>query len=450
MAHHLFIKSNWVMNQQGLHYKLVKAFLLQILLISLAILLAVFSAEKIVEDLLVRKALQGEADHFWMLYQKNPDIPTPNTLYLRGYLALNNDYSEVPEDFHNLHAGYFRTKLEGRKPIVYVEDRSNARLYLVFDEEKVAALAFYFGVVPLSLVLVLIYLFAWLSYRQSRDAISPVIQLAQIVEKFDFHSQGLAELDLSGLRRTADSDVAKLIDALDHFTERLELFIDREQNFTRDASHELRTPLAVIKSALALLQKRQDYSPGERLSLSLIENTLGDMEGLIDTLLLLAREESSPLPEEDVLINDLLTTLIEQVNRAVSNERISLEIEQSCLLSIPAPEKVLSILFTNLLRNAFKYTREGIISIAIDENRVSVSDTGIGMERQQLQQVFEPFYRVQTGHNGHGLGLTIVKRLCNRFGWKLKIRSKLGEGTCISVIFPKARRIGGRRESLNK
>ncbi|MDD5581115.1 MAG: HAMP domain-containing sensor histidine kinase [Methylobacter sp.] len=438
------------MNQQGLHYKLIKAFLLQILLISVAILLAVFSAEKIVEDLLVRKALQGEAAHFWMLYQKNPDIPTPNTLNLKGYLAINNDYSDVPEDFHNLHPGYFRTGLEGRMPIVYVEDLGNARLYLVFDEEQVAALAFYFGVVPLSLVLVLIYLFAWLSYRQSRDAISPVIQLAQLVEKFDFHSQGLAELDLSELRQTTDSDVAKLIDALNHFTERLELFIEREQNFTRDASHELRTPLAVIKSALALLQKRQDYSQIERHSLALIESTLGDMEDLIETLLLLAREESSPLPEEDVLINDLLATLVEQLNRIVSNERISLEIEQSCLLSIPASEKVLSILFTNLLRNAFSYTREGLISVAIDENRVTLSDTGIGMERQQLQQVFEPFYRVQTGHNGHGLGLTIVKRLCNRFGWKLKIRSKLDEGTSISIIFPRARRIGGRREKSYK
>lgn len=433
------------MSKQGLQYKLIKAFLLQILLISVATLMGVFAAAKIVEDVLVREALQGEADHFWERYRQNRNFPAPDTLNMSGYLASNGDFSKVPGALRALQPGFGRALIEGRQPIVYIEDNDDSRLYLVFDEQQVAALSFYFGVVPLSLVLVLIYVFAWMSYRQSRDAISPVISLAHIVESFDFKKQGLAELDLSELRQTTDSDVAKLIDALDHFTERLELFIERERNFTRDASHELRTPLAVIKSSLALLHKRSDYQPNEQRSLQTIESTLRDMEGLIDTLLLLAREESSPLPEDDVLINDLLSNLIEQVGRAVTNDKISVEIEQNCLLSVPAAEKVLSILLTNLLRNAFSYTQAGTVCITIDENRVTIADTGIGMEQKQLKQVFEPFYRVQETQNGHGLGLTIVKRLCNRFGWKLKIRSKPGEGTAISVVFPKARRVGGKR-----
>jgi len=438
------------MKKQGLHYKLIKAFLLQILLISLATLLGVFSAEQIVEKVLVRQALVGEAAHFWKRFQLNPDFPKPDTLNLKGYLAVGNNVVEIPEPLQQLRPGYFRTDLNGRKPIVYIEDQGNARLYLVFDEEQVAALAFYFGVVPLSLVLLLIYLFAWLSYRQSRNAISPVIKLAHIVEQFDFRSQSLAQLDLNDLRQTSDSDVIKLIDALDHFTERLEQFIKREKNFTRDASHELRTPLAVIKSSLALLQKRRDFQPNENQSIAMIDNTLRDMEGLIDTLLLLARGESSPLPEEDVLINDLLITLVEQITHVLGNDKISLEVRQNCLLSIPAAEKVLAILFTNLLRNAFNYTRQGVIAITIDDKQVSVSDTGIGMNQQHLQHVFEPFYRAHTDSNGHGLGLTIVKQLCNRYGWQLKIRSKQGEGTCITVIFPKARILGRKTENSGK
>jgi len=435
------------MKKQGLHYKLIKAFLLQIMLISLATLLGVFSAEKIVERVLVRQALVGEADHFWKRYRQNPDFPKPDTLNLKGYLAVGNNAVEIPKPLQQLQPGYFRTDFNGRKPIVYIEDQGNARLYLVFDEEQVAALAFYFGVVPLSLVLLLIYLFAWLSYRQSRNAISPVIKLAHIVEQFDFRSQSLAQLDLNDLRQTSDSDVIKLIDALDHFTERLEQFIKREKNFTRDASHELRTPLAVIKSSLALLQKRRDFQPNENQSIAMIDNTLRDMEGLIDTLLLLAREESSPLPEEDVLINDLLITLTEQISHVPGNDKISLEVKQNCLLSIPAAEKVLAILFTNLLRNAFSYTRQGVIAITIDDQQVSVSDTGIGMNQQQLQHVFEPFYRANNDTNGYGLGLTIVKQLCNRYGWQLKIRSKQGEGTCITVLFPKARLLGRKTEN---
>jgi signal transduction histidine kinase len=436
------------MKKQGLHNKLIKAFLVQILLISLATLLGVFSAEKIVEKVLVRQALVGEAAHFWMRYQQNPDFPTPDTLNLKGYLAVDNSFANIPEPLQQKLPGYFRADLNGRKPIVYIEDHGSTRLYLVFDEEQVANLAFYFGVVPLSLVLLLIYLFAWLSYRQSRNAISPVIKLAYIVEQFDFRRQSLAQLDLNELRRTSDSDVIKLIDALDHFTERLEQFIQREKNFTRDASHELRTPLAVIKSSLALLQKRSDFLPNENQSIARIDHTLRDMESLIETLLLLAREESSPLPEEDVLINDLLIMLMEQINQAIGNDKVSLEIEQNCLLLIPAAEKVLAILFSNLLRNAFIYTRQGVISITIGDRQVSISDTGIGMSQHQLEHVFEPFYRAHADSNGHGLGLTIVTQLCNRYGWKLKIRSKQGEGTRITVIFPKARLLGGRTDNI--
>jgi len=152
----------------------------------------------------------------------------------------------------------------------------------------------------------------------------------------------------------------------------------------------------------------------------------------------------------DVLINDLLITLVEQINHALGNDNVNLEIRQNCLLSIPAAEKVLAILFTNLLRNAFSYTRQGVIAITIDEKQVSVSDTGIGMNQQQLQHVFEPFYRAHNDSNGYGLGLTIVKQLCNRYGWKLKIRSKQGEGTCITVIFPNARLLGRKAENSGK
>ncbi len=436
--------NNKTMKKQGLHNKLVKVFVVQILLISLATLLGVFSAEKIVEKVLVRQALVGEADHFWARYQQDPNFPTPDTLNLKGYLAVGNHFANIPQPLQQKVPGYFRADFNGRKPIVYIEDQGNARLYLVFDEEQVANLAFYFGVVPLSLVLLLIYLFAWLSYRQSRKAISPVIKLAYIVEQFDFRRQSLAQLDLNELKRTSDTDVIKLIDALDHFAERLEQFIQREKNFTRDASHELRTPLAVIKSSLALLQKRKDFQPNENQSIARIDHTLRDMESLIETLLLLAREESSPLPEEDVLINDLLMMLMEQINQTMGHDKISVTLQQNCLLLIPAAEKVLAILFINLLRNAFIYTSEGVISITIDDKQVSISDTGIGMTQQQLEHVFEPFYRAHADGTGHGLGLTIVTQLCNRYGWKIKIRSKQGEGTRMTVVFPKARRLGGK------
>ncbi|MDF1583183.1 MAG: HAMP domain-containing sensor histidine kinase [Methyloprofundus sp.] len=427
------------MSKKGLHYKLIKAFLLQILLISAATLFGVFAAAKVVEDGLLQSALEGEASYYWNLYQKDPKTPRPNTLNMTGYLAVANDYSEVPDTLRSLKPGYARVQMPHGKPIVYVEDFANARLFLVFDEEQVATLSFYFGIVPLSMVLMLIYLFSWLAYRQTRQAISPFVKLARLVEQFHFREQRSNKLDLTEFSDSTDSEMITLVNALNHFTEKLAAFIERERNFTRDASHELRTPLAVIKSSLALLQKRSDFQANEAKAVILIDRTVRDMESLIETLLLLAREESSPLPEDDIVINDLVATLLEQFKRTLSKPNVSLVVQENHFLSIKAPEKVLSILLANILKNAFSYTEAGQISITIDANSISISDSGIGIEPEQLQKVFEPFYRVHSTGQGHGLGLAIVKRLCDRFNWSLKVRSKPNEGTCVSVFFNKLR-----------
>lgn len=422
--------------KRGLNYKLIRVFILQIVLISLTTMVAVISAGKVVEDLLIKQALEGEAAYFWALYKNNSDTPRPNVMNMKGYLAVKNDKSGVPTSLHRLEPGYTRAKLDGREPLVYVEDRDQARLYLVFDEEQVTALSFYFGIVPLALVLISIYLIAWLSYNQTRKAISPIVKLAHRVEQFNFREQNLANLQLDDLRNLGDSEITILVDAMDHFTERLQSLIERERNFTRDASHELRTPLAVIKSSLALLQKQVDYQTFESKPLVLIERALGDMETLLDTLLLLAREESSSLPVEDIVINDLLSNLVEKISHFMNKPQIKYNMEFNCILSVEASEKVLNIVFGNLLRNAFSYTEHGLVSIHIDPHSVSIKDSGVGIDKEMLEQVFEPFYRGSHDKKGHGLGLSIVKQLCQRFGWQLTIRSKPGDGTTVRIFFP--------------
>ena len=423
------------MSKKGLHYKLIKVFLLQILLISSATLLGVFAAAKVVEDVLLQSALEGEAAYYWRLYKQDPDTPRPNTLNMTGYLAVGADYTEVPQALRSVQPGYTRLNMQQRKPIVYVEDSANERLFLIFDEEQVANLSFYFGIVPLSLVLMLIYLFAWLAYKQTQQAISPFVKLARLVDQFNFHEQALNELDLTELHSSNNVEVLVLVDALTHFTEQLSAFIERERQFTRDASHELRTPLAVIKSSLALLQKRSDFNANEHKSVVLIDRTVRDMESLIETLLLLARQDSTPLPVDSIVMNDLIATLLEQFKHTLNKPQVEIIVQEQCLLSVQAPEKVLSILLANILKNALSYTEQGFIVITIDTHSVSISDTGEGISSAQLKKVFEPFYRVNSNTRGHGLGLAIVKRLCLRFDWSLKVRSKPNEGTCVSLFF---------------
>ena len=107
---------------------------------------------------------------------------------------------------------------------------------------------------------------------------------------------------------------------------------------------------------------------------------------------------------------------------------------------LEAPEKVLSILLGNLLRNAFSYTDSGEVVVEIGEGRVSIRDTGVGMAAEKIEEMFRPFVRGEDNRRGgHGVGLTIVRRLSDRFGWPITIQSQPGVGTTVEIQFPGAR-----------
>jgi signal transduction histidine kinase len=95
------------------------------------------------------------------------------------------------------------------------------------------------------------------------------------------------------------------------------------------------------------------------------------------------------------------------------------------------------VLIGNLLRNAINYTEAGQIGIHTGNGLLSIEDSGIGIPRQQVEQIFQPFFRGSTARrSGHGVGLAIVKRLCDRFDWSIHIDSTEQVGTRVVVQFP--------------
>ncbi|MFW6340362.1 MAG: hypothetical protein ACOC0Q_05780, partial [Wenzhouxiangella sp.] len=173
----------------NLDTKLVRVFILQILAISVATVAGVYAAALVVENVLVREALNGEAEHFWSLHAEDPDFPLPNTNNLRGYLARDGDDSAVPAWLQDHSPGFRRVaEAPGSEPVVHVSERDGDRLFLVFDEVQVSALAFYFGIAPLTGVLLLIYILTWVGYIMSRRAVSTVVKLSEAVRNYDFRA----------------------------------------------------------------------------------------------------------------------------------------------------------------------------------------------------------------------------------------------------------------------
>ncbi len=423
----------------GINNKLIRVFILQVLAISMATVLGVYGAALIVERVLVQEALNGEAEHFWINFERDPGFALPNTNNLRGYMARRSNFDGVPTWLRDQPPGFHRVfEAPGSEPVVHISDRGGDRLYLVFDEVQVSALAYYFGVAPLTGVLLLIYILTWLGYMLSRRAVSMIVKLADAVRCYDFRSGDFKQLSIEDFGDTTDTELLTLTTAFNQFIVRLESFILRERTFTRNASHELRTPLAVLKANIDLLQKFDDPTRRAR-TVERMARTVRDMESLVETLLILARETESKLSWSTVVLNDLLADLLDQVRRAVPRDEVITSVRSTGLVQVDAPERVLAIVFTNLLRNALTYTEKGRVEVIIDQRGVTIKDTGCGMSESDLERMFEPFYRGHDRSNeGYGLGLSIVRRLCDRFAWTLHADSELGVGTEMRVEFPQA------------
>ena len=424
--------------RNGLRSKMLRVFAVQVLLISLATLVGIFVTNSLVQDVLMRSALDGEAQHFWSLYDADQNHPLPNTDNMQGYMAIDGNYSGVPIAVANVggEPGYHRRAFDGQEQIVHVSDRGNARLFLVFASDRVTNLALYFGILPLAFVLLVIYGLMFIAFRMSQQAISPIVQLANYLEEFRVGEDHHRVLELKPMRAQEDMEVAAMLDALDHFTQRVDAFIERERVFTRDASHELRTPVAVFKATLDLLEKNADRPPGEKAALARMRRTVTEMESLIETLLLLASEN---MPEMEVVsVNEVLHREIDQLAALAGSSGTRLDLAEQNDLSVHAPKQVVQMLLSNLLRNAVAYTPGGEIRVAVEDHAVTIADTGVGMTRGEVESAFEPFFRGENARvhkKGHGLGLSIVKRMVDRFGWEIDLQSELGEGTTVRVAF---------------
>jgi signal transduction histidine kinase len=427
-------------NTSGLRRKIWVAFILQMTAISFAAVLGVYAAATVIEDVLVKRILKHDADYFLDRAAKDPSIAPPDTYFVRGYLARpGSEPDAVPESFRRFGLGYHRAAVPAN--LIYVADSPAGRLYLSLDATRTHSLVLLFALALCAVIIVIVYLTTWMTYRASRRALSPVIALANAVRDWDPKRPDLDALLPENLPVRADGDVESLAYALHGFATRLEEFVERERAFTRDASHELRTPLTVIKASADMLTD-DDSPPFTRRTAERILRAVRDMESLIESFLILARESDAGLPEEEFSVNDSVRDEIERAEPLCEGKPVHILREESAELVLYSSPRAFSVLIGNLIRNACQYTDRGRVTVSVGADRVVVRDTGSGMSEQELKRAFVSFFRGDQGRgSGHGIGLTIVKRLADRFGWEVGMSSEQGVGTTVTVTFPDTQRL---------
>lgn len=240
----------------------------------------------------------------------------------------------------------------------------------------------------------------------------------------------------TSLRIAADyagTEIGQIAASFDKYQERLEKFVERERSFTAAASHELRTPLAVMMGALDVLSANPQ-SPASQRALERISRACGEMLAFIEATLLLSREESNQIDQGAAAnVVALVERTLDDHAAQIADRSLVIVRDYVGTPVLAQPASLVQITVGNLLRNAIEHTRDGRIEIRIEDSLIAIRDTGEGIPADKLAQVFDRSY--STKASGTGLGLNLVKRICDRFHWTITLDSTPGQGTLATVRF---------------
>jgi heavy metal sensor kinase len=277
-----------------------------------------------------------------------------------------------------------------------------------------------------------------------RRALKPVDNLSQKAAAITQHSLS----ERLPVVRTGD-ELERLSVSLNLMISRLEDAINSSKQFVADASHELRTPLAVLRGELENLAQDAQLKPQTRETLGSSLEEVDRLAEIVEGLLALSRLDTGEARAEWVRFDlaALVATTADQMSLLAEDKHITVVCDSSERVMIEGDQARLKQVVVNLLDNAIKYTPNGgriKLKIAQEEGNavLDVADDGIGIPPEALPHVFKRFFRVDGSRSrdqgGAGLGLSIVKSICDAHGARVEVSSTPGQGSRFRIRQPLA------------
>lgn len=277
-------------------------------------------------------------------------------------------------------------------------------------------------------------------FRITRQAFRPVTQMAETARAIGTGSDLSQRIETDG----RGDELNQLGDTMNEMLARLQASFEAERQFSSDVSHELRTPIAVIRSQCEFALSGQAGEEEKREAFEAVLKQSERMNSIVSQLLLLSRAENGKfVPErEPVELNVLCETVCEELEAMAAERQVELAWNTE-KLQIVGDETLLIRMVNNLVSNAIRYNRPGGSAEVSLRKRgkyavLTVRDTGIGIRREDLGQIFSRFYRADRSRSseGTGLGLSMAAWIARVHGGSIRAESVYGEGSVFTAELP--------------
>jgi signal transduction histidine kinase len=286
-------------------------------------------------------------------------------------------------------------------------------------------------------------LFSIAGWFYSGRALKPISNVVKKVEDISITSLNLRVFEGNG-----NDEIGRLAKTFNKMLERLETSFGMQKNFIANASHELRTPLTSINGQLEVLMMKDRSTEEYKSALGSVLDDIKSLIILSNRLLLIARTSAEgPVNfNKKIRIDEIIWQAQEEIIRFNNDYRINISIDDSLTDSdqmiVVGDESLLKVAVSNIIDNACKYSSNHSVDIRFRhiENFIEVEfeDKGIGISEEDLQKIFEPFYRGANtiSISGTGIGLPLVSQIIKNHYGTVTILSEIGKGTVVKILLP--------------
>lgn len=384
------------------------------------------------ETAMLATLLGHELDELVVELSQNPETQMPDTASVKAYLLSRDHLKPIPDYLRNLGPNVYHKMQVGE--ITYqiaIIDLNDDRMYLSFDVTTMSKNQSILLILLIGGGLLTTVVLVGSGFWLFRKFLLPVSDLAHEVSDIDPNDRNIRIED-----KYQDYEVGLIAQSIDQFLDKLDDFVEREQSFTAAVSHELRTPVAVVASATDLLELK-GVTAEQQGVINRIKESVSYMSSVIEALLFFARDTRKSIEKTmpEINLSRIFIKVLNGYKEAASKKKVHLRIKIKTRLKARMSESHMEIVLGNLIRNAIDNTDAGEIKVTLFENGFSVKDSGRGIEADDIELIVKRNYH-GTGSSGHGLGLYLVKSICEIYELELEIESAVGKGSEFVVYFP--------------